>query len=73
LKLRVHERGIGETLACGTGAAAAAAIGRVRGELEARVEVELPGGTLTVDWQGAGAELWQTGQTTKVYEGLIEI
>lgn len=73
LKLRVFERGIGETLACGTGAAAAVAAGRRRGTLEAAVAVELPGGTLSVEWEGAGADLWQTGQTTKVYEGLIEI
>lgn len=73
VKLRVYERGVGETLACGTGAAAAVATGRRRGLLEARVAVELPGGELEVDWPGAGADLWQTGQTTKVYEGLIEL
>ena len=73
IRLRVYERGIGETLACGTGAAAAVATGRRRGQLEARVSVELPGGSLVVEWTGAGADLWQTGQTTKVYEGLIEI
>jgi diaminopimelate epimerase len=73
LRLRVYERGIGETLACGTGAAAAVATGRRRGLLEASVTVELPGGRLDVEWPGAGADLWQTGQTTKVYEGLIEI
>jgi len=73
LKLRVYERGIGETLACGTGAAAAVAIGRRRGTLDARVAVDLPGGRLDVEWPGAGTDLWQTGQTTKVYEGLIEI
>lgn len=73
IRLRVYERGIGETRACGTGAAAAVATGRRRGELDARVAVELPGGRLDVDWPGAGAELWQTGQTTRVYEGLIDI
>ena len=73
IRLRVYERGVGETLACGTGAAAAVATGRSRGLLDARVAVELPGGTLEVEWRGKGAELWQTGQTTKVYEGLIEI
>lgn len=73
LRLRVYERGVGETEACGTGAAAAVATGRRRGQLEPRVSVELPGGTLVVEWTGAGADLWQTGQTTKVYEGLIEI
>jgi diaminopimelate epimerase len=73
VRLRVYERGVGETLACGTGAAAAMATGRRRGLLDARVAVELPGGVLEVEWQGEGAELWQTGQTTKVYEGLIEL
>jgi diaminopimelate epimerase len=73
IRLRVYERGVGETLACGTGAAAAVATGRVRGLLDQRVAVELPGGVLEVEWRGNGAELWQTGQTSKVYEGLIEI
>jgi diaminopimelate epimerase len=73
IRLRVFERGVGETRACGTGAAAAAATGRRRGQLDASVDVELPGGQLRVDWPGEGAELWQTGQTTKVYEGLIEL
>jgi len=73
IRLRVYERGIGETLACGTGAAAAVATGRRRGVLDTSVTVELPGGQLDVDWPGGTADLWQTGQTTKVYEGLIEI
>jgi len=73
LRLRVYERGVGETLACGTGAAAAVATGRRRGLLEAQVAVDLPGGRLEVDWPGQGSDLWQTGQTTTVYEGVIEI
>jgi diaminopimelate epimerase len=73
IRLRVYERGIGETLACGTGAAAAVATGRRRGLLEPSVAVELPGGRLDVDWPGVGSDLWQTGQTTSVYEGVIEI
>ncbi|HEU4617610.1 MAG TPA: diaminopimelate epimerase [Gammaproteobacteria bacterium] len=73
IRLRVYERGAGETLACGTGAAAAVAVGRRWGRLAESVEVRLPGGTLTVRWPGPGAPLWQTGPTTKVYEGQIEL
>jgi diaminopimelate epimerase len=73
LKLRVYERGVGETRACGTGAAAAMATGRRRGQLAETVEVELPGGVLTVSWPGPGSPLWQTGQTSVVYEGQIEL
>jgi diaminopimelate epimerase len=72
IKLRVFERGVGETRACGTGAAAAAALGIRAGRLDDTVEVSLPGGVLTVSWQGPGTPLWQTGQTAKVYEGRVE-
>ncbi len=70
--LRVFERGVGETLACGTGAAAAVAIGRDRGVLDSRVDVSLPGGELEVNWEGRGKPLWLAGPTTWVYEGQIE-
>ncbi len=70
--LRVFERGVGETLACGTGAAAAVAVGRHWGLLGARVDVSLPGGVLEVSWQGPGSPLWLAGPTTWVYEGQIE-
>jgi diaminopimelate epimerase len=73
IRLRVYERGVGETLACGTGAAAAVAVGRRWGELAAEVEVDLPGGRLTVGWSGPGSPLWQTGPTSAVYEGYIEL
>jgi diaminopimelate epimerase len=73
IRLRVFERGVGETLACGTGAAAAVAVGRRWGLLGEQVAVELPGGTLEVKWPGPGAPLWQTGPTTAVYEGYIEL
>jgi diaminopimelate epimerase len=73
IRLRVYERGVGETLACGTGAAAAVAVGRRWGELGERVAVELPGGTLEVNWSGPGTPLWQTGPTAAVYEGYIEL
>jgi diaminopimelate epimerase len=73
IRLRVYERGVGETLACGTGAAAAVAVGRRWGQLAEEVEVELPGGVLRVNWPGPGARLWQTGPTATVYEGSIEL
>ena len=73
IRLRVYERGAGETLACGTGAAAAVAVGRRWGQLAQEVVVSLPGGELVVNWPSPGAPLWQTGATTAVYEGTIEI
>ena len=73
IRLRVYERGAGETLACGTGAAAAVAVGRRWGVLGSEVVVSLPGGDLTVSWSGPGSPLWQTGATTAVYEGYIEL
>ena len=73
IRLRVYERGVGETLACGTGAAAAVAVGRRWGQLGERVTVALPGGNLQVNWSGPGSPLWQTGPTAAVYEGYIEL
>ena len=73
IRLRVFERGVGETRACGTGAAAAMAVGQRWGLLGSSVTVELPGGQLRVDWQGPGSHLWQTGPTCKVYEGRINV
>lgn len=67
--LRVHERGSGWTLACGTGACAAMAVLRRRGEVDAQVRVDLPGGTLEIEWAGPGERLWMTGPATLVYEG----
>ena len=69
LRLRVHERGSGWTMACGTGACAAMAVMRLRGEVDERVRVELPGGTLTIEWAGPGHTLWMTGPATFVFEG----
>ena len=73
LKLRVFERGVGETLACGTGACAAVAVGRRRGLLDAEVQVDLPGGAARVSWAGAGEHSWLTGPATTVFTGSIDI
>lgn len=73
IKLRVYERGVGETLACGTGACAAAAVGNLQGKLDKRVKVELPGGRLTIDWEGDGQPLYMTGPAEFVFEGQIEL
>ncbi|MGA8278310.1 MAG: diaminopimelate epimerase [Rhodanobacteraceae bacterium] len=69
VRLRVWERGVGETFACGSGACAAVAILRRRGMVDTRVRVELPGGTLEVAWPGAPAPIWLTGSATFVFEG----
>ena len=69
LRLRVHERGAGWTRACGTGACAAMAVLHRRGEVDDRVRVDLPGGTLRIDWRGAGHPLWMTGPAAFVFEG----
>ena len=71
IRLRVYERGAGETQACGTGACAAVAVGIMRGLLDDRVTVELPRGTLTIEWQGAGQPLYMTGPATTVYHGEL--
>jgi len=72
VKLRVYERGTGETLACGTGACAAVVSGQLRGLLDQVVQVDLPGGSLSIDWDGEGAVI-MTGPTTRVFDGRIEI
>jgi diaminopimelate epimerase len=72
VKLRVHERGVGETRACGTGAAAAVAVGRSWGLLDAAVVVELPGGELRISWPGPGKPLGLTGPASWVYRGNLE-
>ncbi|HEY2621811.1 MAG TPA: diaminopimelate epimerase [Dyella sp.] len=69
LRLRVHERGSGWTLACGTGACAAVAVMRQRDEVDDRVRVALPGGELTIEWAGPGQTLWMTGPAAFVFEG----
>ncbi len=73
VKLRVFERGLGETQACGTGACAALAVGRQQGWLDERIRVELAGGHLQLAWKGVGNKLKMTGSATTVFEGIIEI
>lgn len=71
VRLRVFERGVGETPACGTGACAAVAAGRALGLLDAEVQVSLPGGELRIDWPGEGATLKMTGPAEIVFEGTF--
>jgi diaminopimelate epimerase len=73
IRLRVHERGTGETLACGTGACAAVAVGRRHGILEKEVAVDVRGGRLIVSWTGVGEHIWLTGPTEQAFEGRIDI
>ena len=73
IRLRVFERGVGETQACGTGACAAMIIGVINGKLNENVTVELPGGEVQVSWAGPGHPVWQTGEALTVFEGSIEI
>ena len=71
IRLRVFERGVGETRACGTGACAAAVAGILAGTLDGRVKVSLPGGKVRVRWQGQDTPVRMTGPATLVYEGHI--
>ena len=73
IKLRVHERGVGETQACGTGACAAVAFGVKRDLLDSEVSVDLPGGSAIVSWSGPGRHIWLTGPATMVFTGAIDI
>jgi len=73
VRLRVYERGVGETLACGSGAGAAVVVGNVRGWLGPRVTVTLPGGELVVNWRGEGEPVWLTGPTRRAFEGEFEL
>jgi diaminopimelate epimerase len=73
VRLRVYERGAGETRSCGTGACAAVAIGRRRGLLDPQVRVGTHGGELQVDWQGPGEHIWLTGPTQISFEGHVEV
>ena len=73
IRLRVYERGAGETLACGSGACAAVVAGHFNNKLETQVDVGLKGGHLNVSWPGEGESVWMTGPATTVYKGQIEL
>ena len=73
IRLRVHERGAGETLACGTGACAAVAVGRRWGELDREVHVSVRGGELRVNWDGPGEHIWLTGPAEISFAGHVEV
>ena len=73
IRLRVFERGVGETLACGTGACAAVVAGRLQQRLDESVRVELPGGALQIEWAGEAMPVWMTGPAERVFDGEIEI
>lgn len=73
IRLRVYERGVGETRACGTGACAAAVVGQHLGLLGHDVEVRVPGGVLSVHWGGPGQSVWLTGPAQRAFEGRVEI
>lgn len=72
-KLRVFERGVGETLACGTGACAAAVAGQLLGLLTQKVTIELKGGPLIIEWQGEGQSVFMSGPARTVFHGQINL
>lgn len=73
VKLRVFERGTGETLACGSGACATTAWGRLAGWLDETVDVALRGGHLVISWKGEGEPLWMSGPAIRVFDGTIQL
>lgn len=73
VRLRVFERGAGETLACGSGACASMVVGRLQNKLQQRIKVFLPGGHLHIEWLGEGASLNMIGPAEFVYHGYIEV
>ncbi|MBU2677113.1 MAG: diaminopimelate epimerase [Gammaproteobacteria bacterium] len=73
IDLRVHERGVGETLACGTGACAAVVAGQQLGLLDDEVDVRLPGGQVVVSWRGGTEAVWLTGNAELISEGTLDV
>ncbi len=72
-KLRVWERGAGETQACGTGACAAAVAAISQGWMDSPLQIELPGGKLSIEWAGSGQPVMMTGPAVRVYEGHVRL
>ncbi len=73
IDLRVHERGVGETAACGTGACAAVVVGQVRGLLDEEVVVNLPGGQVVVSWRGGETPVWLKGNAELITDGMMDL
>ena len=73
IRLRVYERGVGETLGCGSGACAAVVTGINNGQLERRVKVSLPGGNASVEWEGKGRSVFLRGSAHTVFSGEIAL
>jgi diaminopimelate epimerase len=73
INLRVHERGVGETAACGTGACAAVVSGQGLGLLDEEVLVQLPGGEVVVSWRGGEAPVWLKGNAELINEGMMDL
>jgi len=73
IRLRVHERGVGETAACGTGACAAVVSGQRSGLLDEEVSVQLPGGQVVVSWRGGDEPVWLKGNAELINEGMLDL
>jgi diaminopimelate epimerase len=73
IKLRVYERGVAETLACGSGACAAVVIGQMQNKLNRQVTVELPGGKLRIYWKGPGHPVKMSGPAVHVFDGQLSV
>jgi diaminopimelate epimerase len=73
IELRVHERGVGETSACGTGACAAVVSGQQLGLLDDEVSVQLPGGQVVVSWRGGDTPVWLKGNAVLISEGIMDL
>lgn len=73
IRLRIYERGVGETEACGSGACAAVVAGILQNNLASKVTVTMPGGDLTVEWNGNNEPVWMTGPAAEVFQGKVEV